>query len=938
MPPKRPELYSLKKTAFWFFVASAILLISMVAMVMQDSSRDWKVWQKKFFDLKREKVQTQLEKADKKLNQKKITAATEALAEAETVLEQNKDAIAEAEAVLSDLDLERTVFNQEYQVLKQFQDSDRYYYEEAALHHEDEKAAEYEKNMKERAPKLQAAKLGLEQVEAKIEERRRFIDGLNADKTKYEKELAALTRDRDMLQKQIEKLEPSLAKEILNAPMLDFIQPTLQVQQIVVENLFDDYYFQKVPKVDRCTTCHLAIDQKGFEDAPQPFKTHPNLELYLSSDSSHPIEEVGCTVCHGGSGHSANFTTAAHTPQNDAQAKEWKKEYGWKEMHHWADKMLPLNHIEASCVKCHREESRVPGADQLNMGKQLAQTYGCYGCHKVETSFHGAWNVGPSLHHIQSKLEPDWVVRWLHNPKEFRASTKMPRIFNLENQQDEEGQRKDSAAIAGIAAYLDKNSEPVQLEKAVEGKVDEGKKIFEEVGCLGCHSKGEMKGGLHGPELTALGSKVSPDWLFTWLKNPKHYNADTRMPRLRLSDEEAGHVTAFLLADKNEKFESITPPLVSEEAVDDLALTYLTNRMRVQDAEKELEKMSFEEKLEFIGEKSINHQGCMGCHAIKGFENAGRIGTELSYHGSKEVGKLDFGLVHIPHTRQDWYYNKLKNPRIYDKGKVKAYHERLRMPNFEFSDEQAEALTTYLLSLQKVHIPQEMSKNLDLRESQIEEGRLIVEKFNCAGCHTIDGQEGVLRKLADDIGNAPPDLKGQGGKVKAQWLYHFLEDPTIIRPWLNYRMPSFDFGEDQLNTLVSYFRNLDHVHDSFKREETGDSAEFIEHGKYLFDTLQCINCHKSDPDPGMMASFLAPNLEPASERLQQSWVMDWLADPQGMVEGTMMPAFFPDGFTPFPDLLDGDAVKQMEALRAYVWSMGQEETDSAISPEAASEA
>lgn len=408
------------------------------------------------------------------------------------------------------------------------------------------------------------------------------------------------------------------------------------------------------------------------------------------------------------------------------------------------------------------------------------------------------------------------------------------------------------------------------------------------------------------------------------------------MPRLRLTDEEAGHVSAFLLADKNEKFDSITPPHVSEEAVDELTMTFLTGRMRFEEAKAELTKMSFDEKLEFVGKKSINHQGCMGCHAIKGFEDAGRIGTELSQHGSKEINKLDFGLVDIPHTREDWYFNKLKNPRIFDQGKVKGYHDRLRMPQFNFTDEQAEAITTYLLSLQKVHIPEEMSKNLDLRESQIEQGRLVVEKYNCAGCHAIDGKEGVLRQMAEDLGNAPPNLKGEGGKVKADWLYHFLENPTTIRPWLKYRMPTFDFHDDQLNTLVAYFRNLDKVEDSFKREVTTASPELIASGKYLFDTLQCMNCHKSNPDAGMMASFLAPDLAHAHERLQQDWLMDWLADPQALAEGTMMPAFFPDGFSPFPDLLEGNATKQMEALRAYIWSMGQNNTDSSHTPEAAS--
>jgi hypothetical protein len=36
-----------------------------------------------------------------------------------------------------------------------------------------------------------------------------------------------------------------------------------------------------------------------------------------------------------------------------------------------------------------------------------------------------------------------------------------------------------------------------------------------------------------------------------------------------------------------------------------------------------------------------------------------------------------------------------------------------------------------------------------------------------------------------------------------------------------------------------------------------------------------------------------------------------------------MPTFFPDGQSPLPDVLNGDAKKQMEAIRDYVISIGQ---------------
>ena len=68
--------------------------------------------------------------------------------------------------------------------------------------------------------------------------------------------------------------------------------PTIKVQQIILPNVVDDVNFIRVPKMDRCQTCHLAIDKKGYEKYPQPFTTHPKLEMYLGGNSPHPIDKA----------------------------------------------------------------------------------------------------------------------------------------------------------------------------------------------------------------------------------------------------------------------------------------------------------------------------------------------------------------------------------------------------------------------------------------------------------------------------------------------------------------------------------------------------------------------------------------------------------------------------------------------------------------------
>jgi predicted nucleic acid-binding Zn-ribbon protein len=341
MPPKpNPTLYSVSKTFMWFAITSLALLACLVAVVWTDSNRDWKQWQKKFMTLKVEKAEAELKNASTGVDSKK-------LAELENQHKDALDQIKAHQAQLGALAKEADAANSKavkakshYQDLKQYQDSYRYYFEEYRLH-KDKRAQDYQKKFEAIKPEVSKAKIEFEILEAQRDEKDKTLAAFSQKEKALQKEIDTLVEEKTRIQRRLDAIKPTLAKDILNAPMIDFIKPTLQIQQIVLDNLQDDYHFAKVQKVDRCTTCHLGIDQKGFEDAPQPFRTHPKMDLYLSTSSPHPVERFGCTVCHGGNGHSVNFKDAAHTPNNEEQAKAWKKNYGWAELEKWDAKMLP---------------------------------------------------------------------------------------------------------------------------------------------------------------------------------------------------------------------------------------------------------------------------------------------------------------------------------------------------------------------------------------------------------------------------------------------------------------------------------------------------------------------------------------------------------------------------------------------------------------------
>ncbi|PIW63812.1 MAG: hypothetical protein COW13_01440, partial [Candidatus Omnitrophica bacterium CG12_big_fil_rev_8_21_14_0_65_50_5] len=227
MPPdKSPKLYDLKKTAFWFFVAAMLLFISLTAMILQDSIRQWKGWQRKFMAYKKEQVETKLTDARKHLDTAKITELKADLEKAGQDLASKRGEIRKAEEELGEIKLAYTTRNMEYQTLKQFQDSDRYFLEEAGKHGEAEKASEYTRAMEERGGKLAALKQELEQLEFRRDAKQGEVDGFSGHEKELSKEMTRLTQEVDLLENQEEKLTPNLVSAILNAPMLDFLKPT----------------------------------------------------------------------------------------------------------------------------------------------------------------------------------------------------------------------------------------------------------------------------------------------------------------------------------------------------------------------------------------------------------------------------------------------------------------------------------------------------------------------------------------------------------------------------------------------------------------------------------------------------------------------------------------------------------------------------------------
>ena len=972
-PGRDPEMAQRTQVLNIVFALTSIgLLLTLSWMIWADYDREWKRYQQTFWKLDAERTEKQIAEAQGKVDTTKDQQLQAQLAQAKQDRETNRKALDEAQAEIDRVDGLYYKADQDYRFTKAEIDVAKYEYEEAA-HKGSPTAAKKQQALRELETTWATQRVEREKVMAELAAAQAKKDELEKARLQAEALEKELYTDKQRLDKKLDSLRPGFVSFVRNMPVLDLANPSLKVQQILPAHLTDDVIFTGTPKVDRCVTCHLGIDKKGFEDAPQPFTTHPNVELYLQG--SHAMDRVGCTVCHQGRGRATRFVHAAHTPRTKDQETAWGKYSGSKEyhgVHHWDLPMMTKGHTESQCVKCHQNVVEVPKATRLNLGRQLVEKYGCYGCHKIK-GWENLRKVGPDLTKVTSKTTEEWIYRWIKEPKGFRP-TRMPQAWGIRPIEHEPEalkkkiQERDDVEANAVAAFLVTSSQTVAYPPPPGGDLAAGRKMFETVGCLGCHRIGPDNRGMevlktadgksvpmpaasfrtHGPNLDGTGTKLNPGWVYSWIKNPKGYWHETRMPNLRLTDKEAADITAYLMSLKNEEFMARPRPAMNASVRDEIVLEYLKNTLPVSQAQAKLQGMDDVQKTRFLGEKTITRYGCFGCHNITGFEKASPIGVELTEEGSKLVERLDFGFQHgkIPHTLPAWVHLKVMDPRIYDEGKhqTKQPEEWLRMPKFHLEPEEADAVVTAVLSFTKEQVPLAAQKQLSADERYVEEGRRLVREYNCQGCHQIGERGGSIKAVVtdqlvksggDDMqagALSPPMLYnekskiGEGARVHSDWLHGFLADPSKkIRPWLDLRMPTFEFDDRQLNAITRYFAAQDKVAYPYEPAPPHDPV-LAAAGKELFEKWQCVKCHvvAGKLPVGQEPANMAPDLAEVPNRLRAEWLSHWLAKPSAIIPGTRMPSNFPENpaSNAFPQYFGGDQKKQIEAVRAYLLTLG----------------
>jgi cytochrome c1 len=570
--------------------------------------------------------------------------------------------------------------------------------------------------------------------------------------------------------------------------------------------------------VDRCTSCHVGLKEPTLTDvAYQPYRKHPVIP--------HNLDQFGCTVCHRGQGAA---TTVAEAHSSTLA---------------WEQPILPAKYIESSCGQCHR--GRLPGTPQLNLGRNLLSRSGCVHCHMVklpDSSTVKATDDPPSLSHIADKTTREWIYAWLKDPQAYAVTSTMPN-FKLSDEDARD-----------ISAFLVANSTPVlgdnvTLSAKASSDPTAGASLYGESFCASCHAvqnaAGNVVGGDVGPELTRIGSKVKPEWLQAWVRNPRVYDPPTGMPHYRFSDSQVATLTGFLLAKTDSEL---------------LANVHLDAANPEQIAH---------------GKRLVSDYGCASCHEIAGIKKPENFAPELSRIGSKPITQLIF-LQGMQHTLPDYIAGKIKQPRAFAPG--------LKMPQYTLTPAQIEALTTALLSLndRSYSLPPSLAVAAPPESDYQPAGKAgkLMTDLACFSCHRINGHGGDMA----------PDLTWEGSSVQREWLVQFFKNPGTLRPALIRRMPKFNLTDGEVSELTDYIMTV-YQSPSVDRDSmslSGYSQGQIELGKQLYyGKYSCQGCHIVDTktDKG----YIGPTLTQVGSRLTAAWIYQWMKNPQALRPGTTEP-------------------------------------------------
>jgi mono/diheme cytochrome c family protein len=195
-------------------------------------------------------------------------------------------------------------------------------------------------------------------------------------------------------------------------------------------------------------------------------------------------------------------------------------------------------------VAATRESNYQPAGHAGKLMNELA----CFSCHRINGR---GGDMAPDLTWEGSSVQRQWLIDFLRNPNTLRPSLirRMPR-FNLSDGENKE--LADYILTVYQSPVIDADAAPDNSHAA--DLIEHGRQLFySKYACQSCHiADTKTDKGYIGPTLTQVGSRLTPAWVYAWLKNPQALRPGATEPNQNLNDEDARALTAFLMSLKSQ--------------------------------------------------------------------------------------------------------------------------------------------------------------------------------------------------------------------------------------------------------------------------------------------------------------------------------------------------------------------------------------------------
>jgi cytochrome c2 len=325
-----------------------------------------------------------------------------------------------------------------------------------------------------------------------------------------------------------------------------------------------------------------------------------------------------------------------------------------------------------------------------------------------------------------------------------------------------------------------------------------GRELVQEYRCAGCHA--DSVAGRGAPALFGVGTRLRTEWMAKWIENPRQLRPMARMPKLlhgSLAPQAARDIAAYL-ATLGEPSKPVS----------------LTEQQRKDG-----------------GEFFVDY-GCLACHTLPSSTDpvaaAGRI--PLSHVGAK------------------WQPAALAEFLA----KPARHFPDIRMPDYGFTDEEAQSVAAFLLSVEGASLPSDGGGGDPVA------GERLARRHGCASCHGLAATSEV---------KAPRRPVTRAGSVACTFADYGLseQDLRCVQEYLTTsRTGVFTAVEYAERTLRSYRCVACHDHGS-------QEALFAKVRDEAADLVS------SDPN-AIEHGGAAPSLTHTGGKLQTDWLIAWLRD------------------------------------------------------------